>query len=104
MATKIEDVIKDTNLIMETKNVKPDYKKGRVVLPKKLVQEGITFRVYYNSDGQIVLDPQVTIPASEAWVFQNKDFINSLDKSMNQSREGRTKNLGSFAEYAKDEI
>ena len=55
---------------MVAASVKPDAKK-RVVLPKALVEEGITYHIYTNKFGQIVLDPQVTIPASELWLFKN---------------------------------
>jgi len=48
---------------------------------------------------RIILDPQVTIPASELWVFENKDILASIDKGM---AEERTMNLGSFAKYVKD--
>jgi hypothetical protein len=102
MATRTRDVIKDTEVTMVAANVKPDYKKRRVVLPKGLVQEGITFHVYLNSFGQIVLDPQATIPASELWVFENKEILASIDKGMAESAKGRTINRGSFAKYVKD--
>ena len=87
---------------MVAANVKPDYKKRRIVLPKGLVQEGITFHVYLNSFGQIVLDPQATIPASELWVFENKEILDSIDKSMVDSTKEQVINRGSFAKYVKD--
>lgn len=79
-------------------SVKPDPKR-RVLLPKTLVKEGITYHIYANSLGQIFLDPQVTIPASELWVFANKDILAAMDKSMD---EERVINRGSFAKYVKN--
>ena len=79
-------------------SVKPDPKR-RVLLPKTLVKEGITYHIYANSLGQIFLDPQVTIPASELWVFANKDILAAIDKSMD---EERVINRGSFAKYVKN--
>ena len=79
-------------------SVKPDPKR-RVLLPKTLVKEGITYHIYDNSLGQIFLDPQVTIPASELWVFANKDILAAMDKSM---AEERVINRGSFAKYVKN--
>ena len=79
-------------------SVKPDPKR-RVLLPKTLVKEGITYHIYANSLGQIFLDPQVTIPASELWVFANKDILAAMDKSM---AEERVINRGSFAKYVKN--
>jgi len=95
-------VIKDTKVTMVAANVKPDYKKRRIVLPKGLVQEGITFHVYLNSFGQIILDPQATIPASELWVFENKEILESVDKGMVDSTRRQIINRGSFAKYVKD--
>jgi len=79
-------------------SVKQDPKR-RVLLPKTLVKEGITYHIYANSLGQIFLDPQVTIPASELWVFANKDILAAMDKSMD---EERVINRGSFAKYVKN--
>jgi len=94
-------IIKDQELTIVAKSVKPDAKK-RVVLPKSLVKEGIVFHVYSNNAGQIVLDPQVTIPASEAWLIKNKAALASVDKGMVESASGKTTDRGSFAKYTKD--
>jgi len=69
-------------------NVKPDTKR-RVILPAVLVREGVTFRIYTNSDGQIVLDPQVTIPVSESWVFKNPDILALVQRGLSDAAEGR---------------
>jgi len=94
-------IIKDTDLTKVAEGVKPDAKK-RVVLPKSLVGEGITYHIYSNSLGQIILDPQVTIPASELWVFENKDILASIDKGMAESANGQVIKRGSFAKYVKN--
>ncbi len=84
-----------------SKNVKPDIK-NRVVLPSALVQDGIFYHISHNSIGQILLDPQVTIPASELWIFANKDILASIDKGMAESANGQVINRGSFAKYIKN--
>jgi len=73
-----------------------------VVLPQSLVREGITYRIYTNSVGQIILIPQVTIPEYEAWLFEDKDALASIDKGMGESANGQVINRGSFAKYVKD--
>jgi len=99
MVTTIKDIeIKDTELTIVAKNVKPDSKK-RVILPKSLVREGITYHIFLNQRGQIILDPQVTIPESELWLFENKDLLALVDRGM---LEGQAINRGSFAKYVKD--
>ena len=67
-----------------------------------LTRENIIYHVYSNSVGQIVLDPQVTIPASEAWLFENKEALASIDKGMSESMNGQVMRRGSFAKYVKD--
>jgi len=82
------DIIRDKDLKRIAEGVKPDSKK-RVVLPKVLVGEGITYHIYSNSIGQIVLDPQVTIPASELWLFNNPDAIASVRRGLSDAAQGR---------------
>ena len=94
------NIIRDTNYEMVAESVKPDSKK-RVVLPNSLVKKGITYHIYSNSDGQILLDPQVTIPASELWLFENKEALALVDRGMLE--DGKAINRGSFAEYVEDE-
>jgi hypothetical protein len=58
-------------------------------LPKIQIPEGVTYHVYSNSLGQIILDPQVTIPASEAWLFNNPDALASVRRGLNDAAQGR---------------
>ena len=81
-------IIKDKNFKRVSEGVKPDAKK-RVVLPRNQVREGITYHIYSNSIGQIILDPQVTIPASEAWLFNNPAALASVRKGLSDAAEGR---------------
>ena len=81
-------IIKDTVFQRLAESVKPDAKK-RVVLPKIQVLEGVTYHIYSNSLGQIVLDPQVTIPASEVWLFNNPDALASVRRGLSDAAQGR---------------
>jgi len=81
-------IIRDTDLTRIPGNVKPDSKR-RVVLPSFLVREDIIYHVYSNSVGQIVLDPQVTIPASEAWLFNNPDALASVRRGRSDAAQGK---------------
>jgi len=85
-------IIKDTNLTIVAESVKPDAKK-RVVLPKVLVGEGITYHIYTNKFGQIVLDPQVTIPASELWLFNNPDALASVQRGLADAAQGKVSKI-----------
>lgn len=81
-------IIKDTDFQRVAESVKPDAKK-RVVLPKIQFPEGVTYHIYTNSFGQIVLDPQVTIPASEAWLFNNPDALASVRRGLSDATQGK---------------
>jgi hypothetical protein len=81
-------IIKDEKLVRIAENVRPDSKK-RVVLPKALVQEGVIYHIYSNSAGQIVLDPQVTVPASEAWLYNNPEALASVRRGFDDAAHGR---------------
>ena len=94
-------IIKDDNYTRVAENVRPDPKR-RVLLPKPLTGKGITYHIYVNSFEQVILDPQVTIPASEAWLFENKDILASIDKGMTESANGQVVKRGSFAKYVKN--
>ena len=96
-------IIRDVEFKEIPRTVKPDAKK-RITLPDILVKEGVIFSIYHNSIGQIILDPQVTIPASELWVFKDKEILSSLDRGMVESANRQTVNRGSFAKYIKDDI
>ena len=95
-------IIRDDKLTKIADNVKPDMKR-RVILPKKFVRDNVTYHVYINSHNQIILDPQVTIPESELWIFENKNILAAIDKGMMESAKGQVTKRGSFAKYTEDE-
>jgi len=81
-------IIRDKNFQRIAEGVKPDAKK-RVVLPKTQLPDGVTYHIYKNSLGQIVLDPQVTIPASEVWLFNNPDALASVKRGLSDASQGK---------------
>jgi hypothetical protein len=85
---KLATIIKSKDLKIVAKSVKPDAKK-RIVLPKAVVEEGITYHIYTNKFGQIVLDPQVTIPASELWLFKNPAALASVKRGLADAAQGK---------------
>jgi len=81
-------IIKNDNFREIAANVKPDVKK-RIVLSKAPLAEGVTYHIYCNEIGQIILDPHVSIPASEAWLYNNREAIESVKVGLKQSSEGK---------------
>ena len=77
--------------------VRPDAK-GRITLGK--LAEGVSsFRVSEHSDGGLLLEPMVEIPARESWLFENKPALESVKRGLGQSAKGETKSRGSFAKH-----
>jgi hypothetical protein len=81
-------VIKDSNFKKIADSVKPDAKK-RIALHKVQMRDGISYHVYSNSIGQIILDPQVTIPASEIWLYNNPEALESVRRGLSNAAKGK---------------
>ena len=81
-------IIRDADFEKVADSVKPDAKR-RVVLQKVQIQEGTTYRIYKNRIGQIVLDPQIPIPASEIWLFNNPKALASVRRGLSDAAKGR---------------
>ena len=91
-------------MVLIARDIRPDAKK-RVTLSKALsdCDENTHFDIYRNELGQIVLDPQVSIPASEAWLYRNPEAIAAVRRGLQEAAEGKATSLGSFAAYADEE-
>lgn len=72
--------------------------KNRISIGKT---EGITsYRVYRNSSGQFILDPQVMIPAHEAWLYQNPKALALVKKGLAEAKAGKfVKPKEDFSKY-----
>ncbi len=73
-------------------NVKPDAKK-RIGLSRVSVPKGITYHIYTNSTGQIVLDPQVSVPAAEAWLFNNPEALALVRQGLAEAARGKVSRI-----------
>lgn len=84
------------------KIVRPDAK-GRITLGR--VAEGVSsYIITVDNHNRIILEPQVEIPASEKWLFENAVALKKVKQGLIESAAGKVKNKGSFAKYvdAKD--
>jgi hypothetical protein len=84
----MDAIVRDADFEKVADSVKPDAKR-RVVLQKVQVQEGVSYHIYRNRLGQILLDPQVTIPASEIWLFNNPKALASVRRGLADAARGR---------------
>jgi hypothetical protein len=93
----------DEGLQLVARDVRPDSRR-RVALGKALQDlEDATFNVYRDDRGRIVLDPHVSIPVSEAWLYRNPKALASVRRGLAEAEAGKTKRVRSFARHAADD-
>ena len=62
------------------------------------------FKIYVNEAGQIVLDPQMSIAASELWLFKNKKALASVVHGLADAKAGRlVKAPEDYSKYIDDD-
>jgi hypothetical protein len=67
-------------------------KRNRITLGKYL--DGCKrVRVYGNRKGEFLLQPVVEIPASELWLYENEEALDSVKKGLKQAKEGKISKL-----------
>ena len=91
-----------TNALQEAPTViiRPD-SKGRITLGK--LATGVSgFMVEVGPEGDLHLVPQIEIPAREKWIFENPEVLASIQRGMQQSRDGAVVEAD-FSQYATDD-
>jgi len=73
-------------------------------LGKPASLQTLHFRVYVNAAGQILLDPALSVPVREMWLYRNPVALAKVREGLAQAAEGDFNDLGSFAKFADDEI
>lgn len=73
--------------------------RGRVTIGPNVVGD-TQYRALINELGQIILDPVITVPAREAWLWQNSDALASVVRGVEQAKRGDLGTFPSFAAYA----
>lgn len=68
---------------------------GRILKEKKVS----SFEIYQTPQGYL-LRPKISVPAEEAWIFENPKVRESLAKGLSQKAKH---NLGSFSRFAEEE-
>ena len=79
-------------------------KKRRLAMGRLLKNKKVSsFEVYETEEGYL-LKPKVSIPAREAWLFQNKQALTSVLKGLEQAKQGKvTRSKEDFSKYIEDE-
>ncbi|HEX7474511.1 MAG TPA: hypothetical protein VF318_00990 [Dehalococcoidales bacterium] len=81
-------IIKNDKFREIATDVKPDAKK-RIILSKAGISEGVTYHVYCNEIGQIILDPHISIPASEVWLYKDVEARDAVATGLKEAAEGK---------------
>ena len=50
-------------------------------------------RLYRNNRGEVLVQPVVEIPASELWLFQDKEALENVKKGLKDAAKGRISKL-----------
>jgi hypothetical protein len=84
------------------RDVRPDSRK-RVALGRALDDLGdASFNVYKDAEGRIILEPHISVPVSEVWLFRNRKAIDSVRRGLEEAAAGKAKSGGTFAQFAED--
>ncbi len=88
------NIVKEGNFEYLGKEVEPDDRK-RLALAAAFPTEteGLRYRVFRNVQGQILLDPVKSVPAYEAWIYENPEIIKSIQAGVKSIEAGRTKRV-----------
>ena len=78
--------------------------RGRLPMAKTGVRKDDRYAVAVNDDGQILLTPLVSIPRRELIVWENQMLRESLARGLTEAAVGETESLGSFAQYADEDV
>lgn len=69
--------------------------KKRITLGSAIEQvaEGVRYRVLKNKYGQILLDPVKSVPAYEAWIYENPERISSIRRGIAEAESGKLRKI-----------
>ena len=76
--------------------------KHRIALGKGIPGQVTSFKVYRNAHGQVILDPMVSLPAHETWLFKNKRASTLVQQGLEDAKRGRlVKAKEDYSRYVK---
>jgi len=61
-----------------------------------------SYAIFQSPNGEVLLKPVEVVPANEAWLHREPEALASVKRGLQQSAEGKTRSLGSFAKFAKE--
>lgn len=76
----------------------------RISLAKLLPDYDVSSIRAYTEGNKIILEPMAEIPAHELWLYKNPQALKDVQEGLRQSKEGKVRKRGSFAQYAEDDV
>ncbi|MFA5350913.1 MAG: hypothetical protein WC357_06265 [Candidatus Omnitrophota bacterium] len=61
-----------------------------------------SYQVFVGRCGDILLRPAVSIPSSEAWVYNNPEVIGKVRKGLQEAGEGKTEKVNDLEGFLND--
>lgn len=58
-----------------------------------------SYKVFVGKGGDILLRPEVSIPSSEAWVYQNPEVIGKIRKGVEEAGEGKLEKVNDLDKF-----
>ena len=98
----MEGKMKIHNDHQHVKILRPDAK-GRIHLGA-LAQGVSGYKITVNEETHaITLDPYAEVPLAEKWLFENPEALKSIKRGLQDSKEGKLVDRGSFSKYINKE-
>lgn len=60
------------------------------------------YKVFVDEEGDILLRPVVTIPAREAWVYQNPEVLAQIRSGLSEAKQGKTQKVKDLGKFLKE--
>lgn len=58
-----------------------------------------SYQIFIGKGGDILLRPAVSIPSSEAWVYNNPEVIRKVRKGLQEAGEGKTEKVSDLEAF-----
>ncbi len=62
--------------------------------------EDVSFDVYRTARGELILEPRVSVPAAEAWLYHNPAALELVRRGLAEAAQGVAEPVGSFSAHA----
>ena len=83
--------------------------KHRITLNDKAIKNPLfknkkinSFQILVGKHGDILLRPSISIPAREAWIYENPQIIKTLRQGLKEAKEGKITKVTNLKKFLKD--